>query len=127
VGRRAADAVLAGVDLMGLSPVRTAPWDDAGDRVVLRRPRPERGLRHALEWVGWWLAPRRLRLDPIGSLAWRQLDGVTAAGAVAAALRERFGQAAEPAEQRLGTLLRMLRRDGFVAFPPWDELSPPGP
>jgi hypothetical protein len=95
------------------------------DRVVLIRPRPQvRGLRSALEWLACQLAPRRLRLDPIGSFAWRQLDGSASVARVAAAVRERFGDASEPTEERLGQLVRLLRRDGFVALPPWDPQPP---
>jgi hypothetical protein len=93
--------------------------------VVLIRPRPEvRGLRSALEWLASQLAPPRLRLDPMGSFAWRRLDGSASVARVAEAVRERFGDASEPTEERLGRLVHLLRRDGFVALPPWDPRPP---
>jgi len=109
----------SGVNLLELRPVRLAAWEEADDdRVVLVRPRPSgRGLKPWLLRVSAALAPQRLRLDAIGSHAWRALDGERTVGHVAASLRERFGAEAEPAEERLGTLVRLLRRDGFLAFP----------
>lgn len=111
-----------GANLLELRPRRRADWEEAeGERVMLRRPKPaERGLSGLLIRVSAWLAPPRLRLDPIGSCAWRALDGTRTVGEVAAQLRERFGEASEPAEERLGKLVRLLRRDGFLALPPWD-------
>jgi hypothetical protein len=118
-----------GVNLLELRPVRLATWEESADeRVVLVRPRPAaRGPYGLFLRITSWLAPPRLRLDPIGSLAWRQLDGDRSVAGVAAGLRERFGETAEPVEERLGKLLRLLRRDGFLALPPYDEApSPPG-
>lgn len=112
-----------GTNLLELRPRRRADWDEAGeDRVVLHRPKPAaRGLSGLLIRIASRLAPPRLRLDPIGSSAWRGFDGARTVGQVAAQLREQFGDAAEPAEERLGKLVRLLRRDGFLALPPLDE------
>jgi len=112
------------VNLLELRPVRLAAWEESGEeRVVLLRPRPaSSGLGSFFLRIATALAPPRLRLDPIGSQAWRDLDGSRSVSAVADGLRERFGEEAEPVEERLGTLLRLLRRDGFLALPPYDEV-----
>jgi hypothetical protein len=114
------------LNLLDLRPARRAEWEESPeDRVVLHRPQPAgRGPAAWFTRLTNWLAPPRLRLDSIASHAWRQLDGTRTTAEVAASLRERFGAAAEPAEERLGTLLRLLRRDGFVALPPWDDAHP---
>jgi hypothetical protein len=115
---------LQGINLLEIAPVRLASWREDGDRVVVERPPPAgRGLRRLVDQVGFLLAARRLRLDAIGSFAWKHLDGSTTVGEVAAALRDAFGEAAEPAEERLGRFVRELRRDGFLAYPGWDAAA----
>lgn len=121
MGRKTPDP-LAGVNLLEIAPVRLAGWEDREGRVVLERPRPlSRGLRGLLERLAFQMASRRVRLDAIGSSAWKSFDGATTVGEAARALREEFGEAAEPAEERLGQLVRMLRREGMVGYPGWDE------
>ncbi len=125
MARSRVEEELARVNLLEVAPVRAARWEERAESVVLIRPRPDvRGLRSALEWLAYQLAPRRLRLDPIGSFAWRRLDGSASVARVATAVRERFGDASEPTEERLGQLVRLLRRDGFVVLPPWDPRPP---
>lgn len=121
MARNPVEEALAQVNLLELAPVRAARWVERDERVVLVRPRPEvTSLRSFFEWLGYVLAPLRIRLDPIGSFAWLRLDGSTSVAQVAAAARERFGDSSEPTEERLGELVRLLRRDGFIALPPWD-------
>ena len=60
---------------------------------------------------------RRIRLDEAGSFAWLRLDGRSTVGEVAAEMRGQLGSAVEPAEERLGTLVRQLRGQGLVAYP----------
>ena len=72
------------------------------------------------EWLAFLLAPSRLRLDELGSFAWRSLDGRVTVGQLADAVRERFGDSAEPVEQRLGRFVRDLRREQLLGFPGWD-------
>jgi hypothetical protein len=66
------------------------------------------------------LAAQRLRLDQMGSASWLLLDGEHSVAEVAAMLRERFGEDVEPVEERLGHLVRVLRREGLVVYPEWD-------
>jgi len=73
-----------------------------------------RGLRDRLLYA---LSARHVRLDPVGSAAWLALDGTRTVADVAAALRAEFGTEVEPAEERLGHLVRVLRREGFLAYP----------
>ncbi len=114
---------LEAVNLLDLAPRRLAEWcEDASGRVVLERPRPAgRGPRHWLEWLGFALSSRRIRLDRAGSLAWRLMDGRRTVGEVAEALRSELGAEVEPAEERLGHLVRLLRREELVAYGGWDS------
>ncbi len=67
------------VDLLELEPVRCVPWQENVDgRVVIDRPRPPvNGIRSLFERANWFMSPRRVRLDEVGSFAWRRLDGST--------------------------------------------------
>jgi hypothetical protein len=73
------------------------------------------------ERLSYNMAPRRLRLDDIGSYAWKRFDGRLTVREVAGEVRSRFGHSAEPVEQRLGEFVRLLRRGGLLAYPGWDE------
>jgi hypothetical protein len=112
---------LGGVNLLELAPERVAEWEDGGDRVVLLRPPPQgRGFRFALDWVACQLSSRRIRLDEIGSFVWRGLDGATTVGALAAAVESEFGERVTPVAERLGRMIRVLRKEGFVRYPTID-------
>jgi len=112
---------LEGVNLLGLAPRRAAEWDEVEDRVVLRRPPPRgRGLRWLGDWLLCQLSARRIRLDEVGTFVWRRLDGRTTVGELAAALEERFGERVTPATERLGRMVRVLRREGFLTYPGLD-------
>ncbi len=85
--------------------------------VVLERPRPSPGgLRGLAERLSFALAARRIRLDDVGSCSWKCFDGDTTVKEACAALRERFGDRVEPAEERLGRFVRYLHREGFLSY-----------
>jgi len=117
---------LAKVNMLDVVPVRLADWEDHGTHVVLIRPRP-----HApwyllpLEWVRTALAVRRIRLDAVGSAAWRACDGRRRGGEIADTVRNAFGDAAEPVEARLGQMIRRLRREGLIAYRDLDPARGP--
>jgi hypothetical protein len=112
---------LGEVNLLELTPVRIAKWEEVGERVVVLRPAPtSRGLKRLLDSFLHALSARRLRLDDIGSFAWRELDGERTVGQVASRMRERFGDSVEPATERLGHLIRAMHREGLVAYRGWD-------
>lgn len=116
----AAGPRLEAVNLLDVAPYRAAEWSEKGERVVVVRPRPARGIRQLGEWLSWFLSSRHLRLDEIGSFAWRQLDGARSVGEVAGVMRREFGERVEPAEERLGHFVRQLRREGLLGFPAID-------
>jgi hypothetical protein len=111
------------VDLLELTPVRCAPWLEREDgRVVIDRPRPPiDGVRGFIRRTRWLLSPRRVRLDEIGSFAWRRLDGATKVRALAGAIRDAFPDSCEQLEERLGEHLRAMRRLRLISFADWDE------
>jgi len=111
------------VDLLELEPVRCVPWQESADGIVIiDRPRPPlRGLRGLLERANWLFTPRRIRLDDIGSFAWRRLDGVTKVRTLAGVMRETFPESRHQIEERLGVYLRAMRRLRVIDFPKLEE------
>ena len=69
------------------------------------------------DWVAYWLAPRKLRLDDVGTFSWRLIDGGRTVNQIAAELRREFGERAEPCEERLGRFMKQLQREELVRFP----------
>lgn len=110
------------VNLLEVSPVRLAGWTERRGRVVLVRPKSVRpGFAGLIDRLLYMLSARRIRLDRIGSFAWLLLDGKRSVGQVSDLLRAEFKDEVEPAEERLGHLVRVFRREGLVAFPGWDD------
>ena len=111
------------VDLLELEPVRLVPWREGENgRVIIDRPRPSlHGLSGLIAGANWLLTPRRIRLDDIGSFAWRRLDGTTKVRTLAGVIRDAFPDSREQLEERLGAYLRAMRRLHLIAFPEWDE------
>ena len=112
-----------GVDLLELEPVRCVAWQESVDgNVIIERPRPPvRGLRGLLERANWLVTPRRIRLDELGSFAWRRLDGVTKVRTLAGVMREAFPDSRHQIEERLGAYLRAMRRLKVIDFPKLEE------
>ena len=123
--RRVREA-LADVNLLELAPVACAEWREAdGGQVVVERPRPASFWRSPVEWFTAGLAAKRIRLDRFGSFAWCRFDGKKTVAEIAREMREEFGDEVEPIEERLGLLIRMLRRERLLAYPGWDEIPAP--
>jgi hypothetical protein len=113
---------LEDTNLLAIAPVRTADWEERGGAVIVLRPKPQRhGIRRALDWLFYLMAARKIKLDEVGSFAWRRFDGGNTVAEVARALREEFGDRVLPAEERLGLLVRALRREELLGYPGWDE------
>jgi len=122
MGRKEREKALERVNLLDLSPFRLASWEDEEGRVVVLRPEPvSRGIRGLLDRFFFRMSARRIRLDEVGSVAWRHLDGNRTVGQIAALLTDEFGSRVAPAEERLARLVRNLRDEGFLAYPGWDE------
>jgi hypothetical protein len=110
------------LDLLELTPSRTVPWREGEDGlVVIDRPRPAvRGLRDFIASAGWYMSPRRVRLDEIGSFAWRRLDGTTKLRTLASVMRDAFPDSCEELEERLGEYVRSMVRLRLISFPETD-------
>ncbi len=107
-----------GPNLLDMTLVREVEWEeDESGVVTLVRSRPRvRGPRSMGRWVSFMLAPPRIRLDEVGSFAWLRMNGSSDVGDLAALVREEFGDRVEPVNQRLGHLVRLLKRERFVSY-----------
>ena len=107
-----------GPNLLDMTPVREVEWEeDESGVVTLVRSRPRvRGPRSMGRWVSFMLAPPRIRLDEVGSFAWLRMSGSIDVGDLATLVREEFGDRVEPVNQRLGHLVRLLKRERFVSY-----------
>lgn len=122
MGRKEREEELGGVNLMGLAPFRIAEWEEVDGRVVVLRPYPAtRGVRGILDRFFHRMSANRIRLDEVGSRAWRALDGDRTVAEVADLLRGEFGEKVQPAEERLGHLIWMMRREGLLGYRGWDD------
>jgi hypothetical protein len=107
---------LESVNLLELTPQPVVGWSEDDGRVVLRLQSPERPWRTPVEWLNYKMSAKSVRLDEVGSFAWKLLDGRRTVGQVAEELRVEFGEKVEPAEERLGEMIRMLHRGGMIDY-----------
>ena len=112
-------------NLLDLIPRRLVEHETDGEgRTVLLIPK----FRGSI--LGPFLQPRlkrpfqRLNLDAFGSFVWERCDGRATVGAIADALRRKFGDAVEPAEERLATFIGQLTRGRLIAL---EGYGPPPP
>jgi hypothetical protein len=113
---------LEGVNLLGLAPRRIAEWEESEGKVVVLRPKPRtRGIRGALDRFFHKMSAQRIRLDEVGSFAWMRFDGNRTVAEVAELLSAEYGEAVAPAEERLGHLVWLMRKEGFLGYPSWDD------
>jgi hypothetical protein len=122
MGRKEREEALEGVNLMGLAPFRLADWEEVEGRVVVLRPFPAtRGVRGIMDRFFHRMSANRIRLDEVGSSAWRAMDGERRVAEVADLLREEFGEEVDPAEERLGHFVLLMRREGLLGYSGWDD------
>jgi len=95
-------------------PVRLSDSLEEGGRVVVLAPRFRNRLGKGLVRLARRDQSFRLRLDEFGSEAWRAIDDERTLGEIADLMRARFGDRAEPAEERLAEFLRRLHGAGVV-------------
>lgn len=104
-------------DLMSLVPSRAVDFEESGGRITLVRTPPDtEGWRRLVERLLYELQAHRIRLDEMGSAAWRLMDGRNTVADIVRSLRADFGDAVEPAEERLSKLLQILYREKLITF-----------
>jgi len=74
------------------------------------------------KFFGKLLMPRlknkyiKANLDEIGTQTWLLIDGNTQVGEICEKLQSKFGEAIEPAADRLTLFIQQLYRNGFITF-----------
>lgn len=100
-------------------PCRLADWEEKDGRVVVIRPRPEtRGLQGLRDRYHYWMAPSRVRLDEVGSLIWRGMNGSATIAELAAMVPADENGEPEAAVERVGMFLRVLLDHGLASIEP---------
>jgi hypothetical protein len=115
--KRPEAAVPETVNLLDLTPVRVAEWQECENgNVVIERPKPSAtGWAGIKERLAYWLSTPRMRLDRIGSFTWLRLDGATTVGEIAEAIRQELGDSKQT-EERLGVFIRYLHNEGMIEY-----------
>jgi len=115
---------LEGVNLMGLAPRRIAEWEERDGRIVVLRPAPvTQGLRGVMDRFFHRMSASRIRLADQGGFAWFHLAGDRTVAEVGELMRAEFGEGVEPVEERLGHFILVMRKEGFLSYPDWDDQS----
>ena len=120
--RRLKKKDLEKINLLAIAPRRIAEWEEHEDCVVVIRSTPKgKGLGRLINRLLFEMSSKRIKLDQVGSVAWLHMDGKKTVGAIADVLRDRFGETIEPAEERLGQLVWVMRREWLVEYSGIDD------
>jgi hypothetical protein len=120
--RRLKKEDLKKINLLEIAPRRMAEWEEHEDHIVVIRPVPtSKGLMRFVNRLLYEMSSKRIQLDEVGSVAWLHMDGEKKVGDIADVLRDRFGEAIEPAEERLGQLVWVMRREWLIEYSGIDD------
>lgn len=106
-----------GLNLLDLKPVRNFEFvlqDD--NKVTLLIP------KFRDKFFGKYLQPMikkkyfKVKLDTLGSFVWLNCDGVTTVRQLAEKLQKQFGDAAEPADERVAKFIQQLYKSDCITF-----------
>lgn len=102
--------------MLAMVPRQAVPFEQGPEgRVTLLRP------KFVSPWLAWLqhVLPHpvfRVRVDDLGSFLWLQVDGRRTCGDLCQALRERFGDQAEPVQPRALTFLYQMLQGRFITL-----------
>ena len=103
------------VNLWELTPLRNAKWEttEEGKVVVLV---PKFRNKFLVKFILPYLAKPffRIKLDDVGSLIWQQCDGATNVSIIAESLKQKFGEAVDPVDERINKFLNHLERGDLL-------------
>lgn len=91
------------------------PWKEVNGRVEVRMEN-----RGAVNRIAQKLFKRPafslIELDEFGSFVWKQIDGKRSIYEIGAAVKERFGDRAEPLYERLSGFTKTLHNQRFIVY-----------
>ena len=103
-------------EILSCVPHRLGPWQADGEaRVIVERPRPEtRGIRGAFDHLRWLMSHPKIRLDDLGTFAWKRMVGGETLAEIAEATSQAFPDRSEGMEQRLALFATALHHQGLI-------------
>ncbi len=112
-------------DWTQLIPERKMDWetDPETQFVVIKKPKFKN------PFLIKYLLPRlksqdySVKLDKIGSFAWKNIDGKVSFAEIGEKMKKEFGESIEPVDDRLGQFINSLRRYDFIRFVNLEDIS----
>ena len=104
-------------NFLDFTPIRLIDWESNHDGIVqLKKPRFNNQFMKKLlkrfgksEYIS-------IQLDDFGSYVWMNCDGNHKIEDIGYKLRDQFGEKIEPVFERLGTFIKMLAYQKFIAY-----------
>ncbi len=91
------------------------PWEEQNGIVTVRQDNIG-----VMKWVTQklWKKPKYsfIELDEFGSFVWKQMDGKKTVYEIGIAVRQQFGEKAEPLYERLSKYIKTLHEQRFVVY-----------
>jgi hypothetical protein len=98
-------------------PKRNVAFEEGeGGRLVLLRPKFMGGPLARLLQPHLPKKHFRVKLDDIGTLVWRSIDGARTVGEIAEIVGAEFGERVEPRHERVSRFVHSLHQGAMVAF-----------
>lgn len=105
------------VNVFELCPRQLVGWEPGENELVVVLV-PKFRNRFAVKWVMPRLSKPyvRVKLDKLGSYTWKQCDGKTTVAEIADRMKNEFGEAAEPVDERVPAFVLKLTKTDLLAI-----------
>lgn len=104
-------------NMFDLCPRQLVGWEPGENELVVVLV-PKFRNRFALKWVMPRLSKPyvRVKLDQLGSFTWKQCDGKTTVAEIADRMKNKFGEEAEPVDERVPAFVLKLVKTDLLAI-----------
>jgi hypothetical protein len=105
------------VNVFELCPRQLVGWEPGENNLVVVLV-PKFRNRFAAKWIMPRLSKPyvRVKLDTLGSFAWKQCDGKTTVAEIADRMKKEFGESAEPVDERVPAFVLKLTKTDLLAI-----------